>query len=174
MERAVAFFWTNKWTVNGCMTGGMTVTGKRRSGVTPQSLTLLPRYSDLLQGVRIDRKDYRDCDLCADTFTYLDSPYEGVGHTLYRDTVDLNEFAAWATNAPASVMITLNDSLLTNRLLAPFDRMVEPVSYAVHSHFGGKGRQATEIVSVNYFRATRAALVRRFGWTVREAVRAAA
>ena len=81
IERAVAYFVVNRWSVKGDLVGGMRRSTKRKNGISPMILDRLPLFSELLNGVTLTNLDYREVQIEKDTFAYLDPPYENVGAT---------------------------------------------------------------------------------------------
>ncbi len=175
ITRAAAFFTITRWSVRGDLRSKMLVTKKGGDGISPNMISRLSLFSDLLQGVNLTNLDYRELDIPRNSFVFIDPPYENKKLTFnYEHGIDFTEFRDWADDLPGSWLITINDSDTTNELFSGYDRIVyeykRTFPVVLHSKAGALDcAHGSEIMVVNFHSRTREAFLRSFQWKLRKA-----
>jgi DNA adenine methylase len=116
--------------------------------MTTTKIMRLPRVSSLLRGVRITCLDYREAlsGCRANSFTFLDPPYEGIGSDLYwKGEPDFKGLADVLREQPGNWLMTINDGPTIRELFK--GRHIEPLRLR-YSGFGN--RHGEELIISNY------------------------
>ncbi|MBT6221032.1 MAG: DNA adenine methylase, partial [Rhodospirillaceae bacterium] len=120
-------------------------------GVTRQKILTLPYFGALFQGVSINKRSYKDAlgeavTLQANSFVFLDPPYEGFDESMYGVKFDFDEFAelCLASSDKCKFMITINDSTANRERFKDLNVFTRGVYY------GMSKETKPEIVICNY------------------------
>ncbi|KJS41159.1 MAG: hypothetical protein VR70_05260 [Rhodospirillaceae bacterium BRH_c57] len=116
--------------------------------LTVTKIMRLGRAASLLRGVRITNVDYRETLVgCgANSFTFLDPPYQGIGNDLYwQGEPDFDDFATILREQPGNWLMTINDSPVIRDIFGHWH--IERFSLR-YSGFGN--RRGEELLISNY------------------------
>jgi DNA adenine methylase len=158
-ERAIRFFILNRVTFSGVVESGGFSQPAFETRFTDSSIERLSKLGQVLEGIKITHKDYRELlkDGDSDIFTFLDPPYfkatksklygkNGVLHTNFNH----NEFAHEMKKCKHSWLITYDDSpeIRTNFSFAEISKW--ELQYGMNNYKQGKAEMGNELFIANY------------------------
>ena len=159
-ERAVRFFVLNRITFSGVVESGGYSQLAFETRFTDSSIDRLSKLGQLLQGVRITNKDYREL-LKHDgksVFIFLDPPYfKNTKSKLYGKSGTLHtnfnhiEFAQEMKNCKHSWLITYDDSPEIWNNFSPFAEISKwELQYGMNNYKQDKADKGSELFIANY------------------------